>query len=97
MGPGWRVEINRQHVGLWGALLAGWLAFVAFGLVIGWHLGPRLDEVLIILVLPLWLVVIPYALLCLLIAVARLLWPTIGRHWPPWLTARKRIGRRPRP
>lgn len=52
-----------------------WLAFVVFGLIVGWHLKPRPDEVLFVLTLPLWLVLLPYGVFCLGAAVLKVLWP----------------------
>ena len=56
--------INRGHIRLVGQLLVGWVAFVGFGLIIGWNLHPRIDEVVFVLSLPLF-VVPAYAVLCL--------------------------------
>lgn len=70
----WKLTINRDHVALWGRWLAMWVAFVAFGLVVGWHLKPRMDEFLVVLSLPL-AVVAAYAIGCLVVLVIRSLWP----------------------
>lgn len=69
----WGIGINWDHVALWRGWLVHWLIFVGCILVLGWHLGPRSDEVAFVLALPLWILV-PYALLCLLLAAVRVLW-----------------------
>jgi len=60
----WRIGLNRTHFAVWGQVLAAWLVYVAFGLVAGFALHPRMDEVLFVLFLPL-AVLVPYVLLCL--------------------------------
>lgn len=65
-----KIKLNWTHVRLWRGYFLGWLAFVAFGVVIGWRLNPRSDEIAFMLAIP-FLVVVPYAALCLLIAVAK--------------------------
>ena len=68
---GWRVSINRQHVRLWRGYAIAWAAFVAFGLVAGWRLGPRPDEVLFVLLAPPLAILTVYAAGCLGLAVLR--------------------------
>lgn len=70
----WRISLNWDHVYLWIGLGFCWLAFIGFALVAGAHHKPRLDEVTVVLLLPLGLLV-PYALGCIFLAVLRLLWP----------------------
>jgi len=72
----WRIQIDKQHVMLWLRWLKAWLAFVGVALVFGWHLKPRMDEVVFILLLPVPVVAV-YALGCLAIAALKALW-TIG-------------------
>ena len=67
---------------MWRRYLLGWLAFVAFGLAAGWHLKPRLDEVAVVLVLPL-AVLVPYVLGCLVLTILRLLWPARNANVEP--------------
>lgn len=69
----WKVTINRDHVVLWRRWLVMWCVFVAFLLVIGWHLKPRIDEFLFVLFLPVS-VLIPYIAVCFFGAYARILW-----------------------
>lgn len=76
---GWRISINRAHVALWRRCLLGWIGFVGFALIAGAHLKPRMDEVLVVFFLPFWLVLLPYAIGCLALALVRLLWP--ARRW----------------
>lgn len=96
----WGFGLNWPHVTLWRRLFMAWLVFVAFGLVLGWRFGPRPDEVAFMLVLPL-LVVLPYAVGCLGLAVLRLLWASAHRRAFVWrhrrllAQAHQRIGRRP--
>lgn len=67
----WGIGINWDHVRVWQGWLISWLVFVGVALVLGWRLGPRPDEVAVAVFLPL-LVLIPYVLGCLLLAVLRL-------------------------
>lgn len=76
---GWGISINRAHVTLWRRWAIAWAAFVAFGLVIGWRLGPRADEIAFVLALPL-AVLVPWGAWCFLAAGAQALWP-VGRAW----------------
>jgi hypothetical protein len=69
----WGIGINWAHVNRWVGWLISYEVFVASALVLGWHLGPRLDEVLVVATLPAW-VLVPYVLLCLLLVVLRVLW-----------------------
>ncbi len=77
MGLG--IGINWDHVALWRRWLITWLVFVGFAVLVGWRYGPRQDEVTVAVFLPL-LVVVPYALGCLLLAVARVLFAGAGRR-----------------
>ena len=61
---GWGITLNRTHVELWKRLAACWLVYVAVGLLLGWHLKPRLDEFLFVLLIPL-AVAAPWAILSL--------------------------------
>ena len=69
---GWGISVNHSHVAACGRYLLAWVAFVAFGVVLGWGLNPRLDEVAFMLALPL-VVLLPYAAFCLLLPWLRLL------------------------
>lgn len=69
--PSWSIGLNPDHVRLWITYGLQWLAFVAFALVAGWHLGPRMDEFLVVLTLPLWLVFAPYVVFCLVAAAVK--------------------------
>jgi hypothetical protein len=76
-----KVSLNYSHMLVWRRYLVGWAAFVAFGIVAGWHLHPRLDEVVFMIALPLWIIV-PYAVISLVAAMVRAwLWPTPGTRW----------------
>lgn len=66
----WGVRLNRPHVRLWQGLAVLWGAFVLFGLVVGAHLRPRMDEIVIVALLPL-AVLIPYAVLSFLLTLLR--------------------------
>lgn len=77
MGLG--IGINWEHVALWRRWLITWLVFVGFAVVVGWRYGPRQDEVTVAVFLPL-LVLVPYALGCLLLALARALFAGAGRR-----------------
>lgn len=82
-----KIKLNHAHILIWKKMLAYWLAFVVFGLIAGWHLKPRPDEVAFMLSLPA-IVVIPYGLGCLAVATLRVLWP-VGFH--RWLFSQVRI------
>jgi hypothetical protein len=95
--PFWRIGLDPDHVALWTRYGIQWLAFVGFALIAGWHLKPRLDEFLVVVTLPLWLVLAPYVVFCFLAAVVKAWWmsaaPTRWRRsatWQRWLRA---IGR----
>lgn len=79
---GWGIRINWGHVNLWLTYGVAWLAFVGFALVAGWHLKPRLDEVVVVVLLPLG-VLVPYAVLCFLVAALKPLRPLRNRHVKP--------------
>ena len=64
---GWGIGLNWTHVELWKRLAAYWLAYVAVGLLIGWHLKPRLDELLFVLCIPI-VIVVPWAIVSLSLA-----------------------------
>lgn len=85
----WQLLINPDHVGTWIGLGLWWLCFVAFALVAGWHLGPRPDEVVFVLTLPLWMVLAPYVVFCLL-ATAMKAWliPILPVRWQLWAISR---------
>lgn len=68
----WGIGINWGHVALWRRWLIQWLIFVGVAVVLGWHLGPRPDEVAAAVFLPM-LVLVPYALGCLMLVVVRVL------------------------
>ena len=76
---GWAIGINWTHVALWRRWLLAWFGLVGFALVAGAHLGPRPDEILFAVTLPL-LVIVPYAAGCLVLALLRLLL----KHWHDW-------------
>ena len=91
----WTIKINRPHARLWRRYLMAWLAFVAFGLVIGAYLKPRADEIIFMVTLPL-AIVVPYALLCLGVAAVRSLLPPGGVvAWRQRRIGRQRTGRWP--
>ena len=76
-----------------------WFAFVAFGIVIGWGFNPRSDEIAFMLAVPL-IVVVPYAVICLVLAVVKASWPiglkdALGRVRLAGLQSYKRIRNRP--
>lgn len=76
-----------------------WLAFVALGIVVGWGLKPRMDEIAFMLVVPV-AIVIPYAAFCLVAVFVRSLLSSIRSENGRWiglasLKSSRRIGRRP--
>lgn len=71
----WKIGLNTPHLIVWRRILIGWLAFVGFAVIAGWHLKPRIDELLFAVTLPIWLVVAPYAAYSLLAVVLRSCWP----------------------
>ncbi len=95
---GWGISINRDHVTLWRRWAVAWVAFVVCGLVFGWRLGPRADEIAFVLALPL-AILVPWGAWCFLAAGAQALWP--GRptqhRWPRQKVALPRNGGRERP
>jgi hypothetical protein len=38
-------KLNWNHVALWRGYLISWAIFVAWGVVLGWHLHPTVEEV----------------------------------------------------
>ena len=66
----WRIGINWTHVAAWRRGLIGWLLLVGFALLVGPKARP--DELLFALVLPA-VVVVPYVVLCALVAGLRLI------------------------
>lgn len=88
---GWGISLNRDHLAVWGRWAILWLLFIGFGLIAGWHLSPRLDEIVTVALLPL-AVLVPYVLGCLGLAVFRLLWPPLRRA----LGANQRLGEQAR-
>ncbi len=95
----WGVEVNRPHVLLWARWGVAWLLYVAVGLVVGWQLKPRPDEITFVLFLPL-AVLVPYAAACLILGLLRTwLWAPVGwqrRLLGRVLAAQQRIGGRTR-
>lgn len=77
----WGITLNKQHVELWCGFAVLWGIFVGLALVLGWHLGPRPDEVLICATLPLW-VLVPYVAFCLVSVLLKAwLWPVGRAAW----------------
>lgn len=75
----WKLKLDRQHLLLWCRFAIYWLCYVIAGLIAGWHLKPRMDEVIFVLLLPV-LIVATYAAACFVAAALKVwLWP-IGRH-----------------
>lgn len=95
---GWAIGINWTHVALWRRWLMAWFGLVAFALVAGAHLGPRPDEILFAVTLPL-LVIVPYAAGCLVLGAVRLFLRNLaGRDTlVVGLSANEKLGKRPRP
>lgn len=62
-----KVVIEHTHLKLWGRLFTLWGSYVVFCLIAGATLHPRLDEVLFVATLPLWILV-PYILFCFIVA-----------------------------
>lgn len=83
----WGLSLNRPHVALWRRYLTGWAIFVAFVLVTGWSLSPRLDEVAFVLFLPL-VILIPYVAVCLLGVYAKLWLLGLKRRAALWQARR---------
>lgn len=82
---GWGISINWGHVAIWRRLAILWCGYVCVGLLLGWGLGPRRDEVVFLLLLPLaplaaWVAVsFLWALLRLRLDRGKAWWPVIGR------------------
>lgn len=77
---GIKITVNEPHVVALKRALAGWLAFVGFGLIVGASKNPRPDEILFMITLPL-IVIIPYAIWSVAIAALRVYWP-VSWQWP---------------
>lgn len=79
----WTITLNKDHVRKWQRWGMAWLVYVAFGLIAGWGLKPRMDEFLFVLIVPPLAILIPYLVFCLIGAALRSLWPirTKGRRW----------------
>ena len=69
-----RIIINKPHIKVWLNFLVWWAVYVLIAIVVGWRLSPRVDEIVFAVCIPL-IVVIPYAIFCLLIAAVRAWWP----------------------
>ena len=57
--------INSDHVSLWKRYALSWIFFVLCLVVLGWAKGPRVDEVIFVLLLPVPILV-AYVLFCLI-------------------------------
>lgn len=62
-----KVLLNMAHVALWQRYAMYWLAYVAMAVVVGWSLGPKLEDVVFVTTLPLW-GLIPYVAWCYAVA-----------------------------
>ena len=92
-----RIHLNKPHVERLAQFAVVWCIYLAFCLIAGWSLNPRLDEVIFVATLPLY-VLVPYALFCFAAALIKL-WSAHRYGWAVFLPgsiARKRIGARPR-
>src|SRR5690242_10883281 len=47
-----KVKLNWGHVRIWQQLAGFWLSYVALLVLVGWHLKPRIEEVLFVLFVP---------------------------------------------
>lgn len=65
-----KVVIEHAHLKLWGRLFTLWGSYVVFCLIAGATLHPRLDEVLFVSTLPLWILV-PYIAFCFFVALIK--------------------------
>ena len=81
MGMGWKIQINHEHVATVRRLLWRWFWYVLFLVVIGWGFGPRLDEVLTVMFVVPLIVLVPYIVLCFVLAVLKSLWPEWRHGW----------------
>jgi hypothetical protein len=76
-----RIEFNVDHVRVVLRWFWRWVGFVALALVLGWHLGPRIDEVVFVLFVVPAAALAAYVALCFAIAVLKSLLPIIAK-WP---------------
>jgi hypothetical protein len=80
-----RIEFNVDHVRVVLRWFWQWVWFVALALVLGWHLGPRIDEVLTVLFVVPALALVAYIAFCFIVAALKSLLPIIAK-WPkPWV------------
>ena len=77
----WKINLNQDHIHLWKKMGGLWLIYMLFGLISGWHLQPRMDEIIFVLFLPIG-IIIPYALACLILVALKQLW-TVRFHGLP--------------
>ncbi len=61
----WQLGLHRPHLQLWRRWLIQWMTFVAVLVVLGWGHGPRLDEVVWVLIVPPLVVVAGWGLISL--------------------------------
>lgn len=73
--------VNHHHVALWKRYAVTWFVFVGSMVIVGWGYGPRIDEVIVVMCLPIP-ILIAYVLFCFLSVVVRSLWP-VGTQ-PGW-------------
>ena len=73
-----RVTLNWTHIALWGRFAVYFGLWMGAAIIGGWHLKPRLDEVVFVALLPVPLVLL-YATGCFCVAAARVwLWPAVA-------------------
>jgi hypothetical protein len=76
-----RIEFNVDHVRVVLRLFWRWVWFVALALILGWHLGPRVDEVLFVLFVVPALALAAYIAFCFAVAATKSLWPLATASW----------------
>lgn len=85
----WKITLNEPHIRRVGRCLLLYAIYFVYGLVAGWHLKPRSDEIIFMVTLPLW-VLLPYTVGCLAIVTVKALRPV--RPQPgAWRWNRRRL------
>lgn len=64
-----KIFINRDHLAVWKRLAMMWGIYLVVCLLGALPITPRLDEFVFVSTLPLWLVVLPYGVFCLVVAI----------------------------
>lgn len=88
MAP-WKITLNEPHLRKVGYYLLLYAIYFVYGLIAGWHLKPRADEIIFMLTLPLWILV-PYTIGCLAVVAVKALWP-VRTEPGAWRWRRRRL------